>query len=163
MLRIFLIDGYNLLHRIEEFAGSAKDSLEDRRERLLRRLVGLSAARKIRLRVVFDGARCHASRSHFHGLAVNFVPPPADSFIRGIIEKNERNRNLVVVSSDRKDIGSYARLHGLEWMTSEQFWEWLNEAGDRRRDRADEEREGSAPPGWSDRDDAALRRIFENE
>lgn len=161
MLRTYLIDGYNLLHQVPEFAGPASADLESRRQRLLRRLVGLSAQRRFKITLVFDGAKPHVSKASHQGMDVYFVPSPADNFIRSEIASNERNRHLVIVSSDSKDIGAYARLHGLEWMTSEQFWAWITTSSRPQKGESKREEDGSAPPGWTSKDDDDLKKIFE--
>jgi predicted RNA-binding protein with PIN domain len=162
-VRKFLIDGYNLLHLIREFAESKEESLEFRRERLLQRLSELTAGRTLHLQVVFDGPRTVLIQNRISDIQVVFASPSADRYIRREIDDNARNKNLVIVTSDRKDIGEYARINGIEWMTSQKFWDWLSESSKCRRTGAGEDEEGSAPPGWTQQDDEMLRRAFEGE
>ncbi len=161
--RKFLIDGYNLLHLIREFAEPEDESLEARRERLLLRLSELTAGRTLNLQVVFDGPRTVLKREQLPGIQVVFASPSADQYIRRAINRNTRNRNLVIVTSDRKDIGEYARINGIEWMTSQQFWNWLSKALKSKPAADETEHEGSAPPGWTLQDDETLRRAFEGD
>ncbi len=162
MRRKFVIDGYNLLHQIAEIAESREEDLESRRERLLRKLVGLTARQSFELLVVFDGSSLKKGKNHYAGLEVVFASPTADHFIRQIIAQNQRNRELVIVTSDRKDIGEYAQVSGVEWMTSQRFWDWFRGAASRRSKASDEkEAKNSRPPGWTAQDDADLRKAFE--
>ena len=161
-MRKFLIDGYNLFFQVPELAGSDCSGLEDRRERLIRRLIGLSADRKIKIHLVFDSSRSPHGRTDYSGVQVDYASPTADAFIRRLISRNEGNRDLVVVSSDRKDIGEFARTCGLEWMTSQQFWAWVTKNNRRRSgDASDCVDGGNAPPGWTSQDDTELKRLFE--
>lgn len=160
--RRFLIDGYNLLHLIREFAEPQGLSLEIRRERLLKRLSELTAGKSLYLQVVFDGPQTVLERNRIPGVQVVFASPSADHYIRRAIDRRARNENLVIVTSDRKDIGEYARINGIEWMTSQQFWKRLNESSKRRKTGA-EAVQDSAPPGWTEKDDEMLRRAFEGE
>jgi predicted RNA-binding protein with PIN domain len=159
MSRLFLIDGYNLLHQIPQFADST-EALESRRDRLLHKLVSLSALRGLKLQVVFDGPR-PGGGVKLPGINVFFAAPTADHYIRAVIAQEPGRRDLVIVSSDQKDIGNFARISGIEWQTSQQFWEWLNSAGTASPGADKAKRDGSgAPPGWTPADDEALRRAF---
>lgn len=161
-MRTYLIDGYNLLYQVPELTGRQSEELEDQRERLIRRLIGLSAGRKIRIQIVFDTSRLQHGRTDYPGVRVDYASPSADAFIRRLVSQNQGNRNLVVVSSDRKDIGHYAKTCGVEWMTSQQFWGRITRRSKKSKSSITGfEKEGTAPPGWTEEDDAWLRRIFE--
>ncbi len=160
-MKTFLIDGYNLLHQAPGLAGLTSENLEEQRERLIRRLVSLSAGRKLKLHLVFDTSRARGGRTQDPGIRVDFAKPSADAYIRKVISKNQSNRNLIIVSSDRKDIGLYAKTCGIEWMTSRQFWDWLEKRSAKEcTDPADGETEGTPPPGWTAEDTARLLRVF---
>lgn len=163
-MKTFLIDGYNLLHQVPELAGSTSENLEDRRERLIRRLVSLSAGRRLLIHIVFDTSRVRKSRASYTGIQVDYAKPSADAFIRRIIAENQSNRNLVVVSSDRKDIGEYAKACGIEWMTSKHFWRFITKKSSKSRTVAKKsEANGAAPPGWTSEDSAWLLRVFNED
>jgi predicted RNA-binding protein with PIN domain len=161
--RTFLIDGYNLLHQVLDFNPGLQE-LEGMRDRLLHRLVSLSAQKGIKMRVVFDGPFSPSTETLYPGIDVKFAPS-ADNYIRAVIERLSGRRELVIVSSDQKDIGNYASLCGLEWMTSQDFWEWLmippkRYSGDGKSDRDDT----GAPPGWTSADDEEyLRKLVQGE
>jgi len=162
-LKTYLIDGYNLLHQIPELAGSPEESLESRRERLVLRLAARDPRSGSHLKIVFDGKRPHRAGEKRSGVEVLFVAGTADQYMRQVISRHEHSKNLVIVTSDRKDIGSYARTCGLEWMTSEQFWTGLRHSRDKGKKAPSGARDGSAPPGWKPEDDEALRKAFEDD
>ena len=162
-MKTYLIDGYNLLHQVPELAGSPEESLEGRRERLALRLAARASGCGFQLRIVFDGKRPHRAPDKHPGLEVLFVAGTADQYMRQVISRHEHSKNLVIVTSDRKDIGSYARTCGLKWMTSEEFWTSLGQEKDMVKKASSGERDGSAPPGWKPDDDEALRKAFEDD
>jgi predicted RNA-binding protein with PIN domain len=159
--KTYLIDGYNLLHQVEEESGSLDLDLQSRRERLLGQLAALADGRRGKMIVVFDGSGSRNQKQEVLGLEVRYVPAPADNFIRQEIARNQHNRNLVVVTSDRKDIGEYARVCGVTWMTSPQFWQWFT-TKPRSRLKSGHPAEGSrgAPKGWTAKDDEELWKAF---
>ncbi len=164
MSRTILIDGYNLLLQIPELAHPSTLSLEERRERLLNKLVILTAGKRLKLRVVFDGARGGSHPQKVAELEVVFAPPPADGYIRRQITQHEGQREFVVVSSDRKDIGEFAKASGVTWITSAEFWAGLTAAAERSKSSQGGEGEHrDAPPGWTAKDDEELRKRFESE
>jgi predicted RNA-binding protein with PIN domain len=54
--RVYLIDGYNLLHQFPELRRKMEYDLENARESLLARLTGFSLAKNVEVSVVFDGS-----------------------------------------------------------------------------------------------------------
>ncbi len=162
-MRRILIDGYNLLHQVPELKRRETEALEDWRKRLIGRLVAFSADRKIDFHLVFDSSQIRLGSDTFPGVRVDYASPSADGYIRNIISRNQGNHDLVIVSSDRKDIGLYARSNQLEWETSEQFWRQMTATRIRQDERrSDRGSEGAAPPGWTSEDDDWLRREFED-
>lgn len=159
MRKRYVIDGYNLIHRIRSFSTDTAEDLHKQRENLIHKLVVFSALRKIEFQVVFDSTAGRRERESYPGVKVDYASPNADTFIRRIITRNTDNPDLVIVSSDRKDIGNFAEISGLSWMTSEQFWSLMNAS---RVNSTDHQREdGEEPPaGWNDQDDEWLRNAF---
>ena len=158
----YLIDGYNLLYQIRDLQRNDSEDLEDQRDRLIKRLVGFSAGRRFKFHLVFDSSRVRHGRVRFPGVRVDYASPDADTFIREVITRHQQNQDLVIVTSDRKDIGNYARVCGLNWMTSPQFWRKmtsLQPVSQALPSHPDSEE--SAPRGWTPDDDAWLRRVFE--
>jgi predicted RNA-binding protein with PIN domain len=158
--RTYLIDGYNLMHQAPPFSDPSSGSLEERREGLLLRLATYAAIRGTRLQVVFDGPRSASGRSAHPGLSVRFVPAPADNYLRGVIARRQGDRSLVVVTSDRKDIGGYAQASGIEWMTSPDFWAWISRPPRLKGSPDTPDEDASRPSGWTSQDDDDLLKAF---
>jgi predicted RNA-binding protein with PIN domain len=106
----YLIDGNNLLG---SWGGPRGD--DDRRGEVVRRVAVFCRARRVRATIVFDG---HPLRPDMAaqdlGPVTLRVPPPgedADGVIRELLDRAERPRDLVVVTSD-KALYSYAKTRG---------------------------------------------------
>jgi predicted RNA-binding protein with PIN domain len=119
----YVIDGYNLAHRIPAIAAMLGSDLERARERLVDRLAGFAAVRRARVTVVFDGTGFKGSRGQgFKGVEVVYSrsPESADKRIMALIERERKVRSWVVVSSDNA-IKRHARDYGAKIMTSDEF------------------------------------------
>ncbi len=151
------------MHQIPELEQKGNETLEDQREKLIRRLIGFSADRKIEFHLIFDSSRIRGSGSLFPGVRVTYTGPTADDYIRGIIKNNRDNRSITIVSSDRKDIGIFAKESGVPWQTSKQFWQQMTK---RRKPTRAGKIETTDPPKkpstWTSADDAWLKRAFED-
>jgi len=122
----FVIDGYNLMHRLEDIPG---ESLERRRARLEHALRRFCALRQgCRVILVYDGqpGMAHASRadgSQGGGLEVIFSRSPqrADDLVLDYSRTLQERTQLHVVSSDQLDIGARIGALPLKHWTSESF------------------------------------------
>jgi len=103
----YLIDGYNLLHRIEDLSGLLSRDPAAARTLLYRELVALPRLPAARLRVVIDGARLPAEEVPAE-LAVHWTraPETADERILKLLLREARRqrapRAWIVVSDDRE-------------------------------------------------------------
>jgi predicted RNA-binding protein with PIN domain len=106
----YLVDGNNLLG---SWGGPRPQ--DDRRDEVVRRVAAFCRARGARAVVVFDGHPLRPDlRAQEIGPVALRVPPPgedADSVIRELLDRAERPRELVVVTSD-KALYSYAKTAG---------------------------------------------------
>jgi predicted RNA-binding protein with PIN domain len=121
--RVYLIDGYNLLHQFPELRKKMEYDLENARNSLLARLSGFALSKGVLLSVVFDGAgEPDPASSGGRSVRVRFSRPPekADPLIKKMIAERKRDEELILVSSDR-DIGDYARLCGVKVESSQSF------------------------------------------
>ena len=125
----YIIDGYNLIFAEPSLAGLMKDHPEIARKRLLDRIYIFQVNRKHNITVVFDGKiGISANEKHPPGIKVIFTKQiTADRQIRNFIEAVRNPKQVMVVSSDYKDIGVYAKNCGVGCLTSEQFLELLDE------------------------------------
>jgi predicted RNA-binding protein with PIN domain len=121
--RVYLIDGYNLLHQFPELRRKMEYDLENARESLLARLTGFSLAKNVEVSVVFDGSgEPDPASSRKRTVRVRFSRPPekADPLIKKMISERKNDEEIILVSSDR-DIGDYARLCGVKVEASQTF------------------------------------------
>ncbi|MBM3315018.1 NYN domain-containing protein [candidate division WOR-3 bacterium] len=119
----YIIDGYNLLHKLPELAGLAGSDLELARELLLGRLVCWRGRRGIAVTVVFDGTgRAATAPRAAAGVRVVFSRPPrsADAEIAALLAGHRSPRSVMVVSSDR-EVRTRARDRGAKTVLSEEF------------------------------------------
>jgi predicted RNA-binding protein with PIN domain len=120
--RLF-IDGYNLLHQIEELARMLQRDLQGARHRLVR-LTEETAYRMARhTAIVFDGreaGRDAALSSKY--LEVLFSPSnlSADTVIEKLVCQCPEPENVLVITSDRAERDTVASA-GAHTMTSEEF------------------------------------------
>jgi len=123
-----LLDGYNLIFRIEKLASKAPHALEEARERLLAKLVSYRSTKRIAITVIFDGDESGITPSSYrkNGIAIIFSQPPmsADAVIRRMIQREENPKNLTVVTSDRA-VADYAQAADCETLSSESFHQRL--------------------------------------
>lgn len=123
MKRVYLVDGYNLLHQFPELRRKMEYDLENARESLLARLAGFSHAKNAEVSVVFDGSgEPDPAPSRKRTVRVRFSRPPekADPLIKRMISERKKGEELILVSSDR-DIGDYARLCGVKVESAQTF------------------------------------------
>ncbi|MBF0523004.1 MAG: NYN domain-containing protein [Candidatus Omnitrophica bacterium] len=116
----FLLDGYNIIHKMP-FAES--DSLEDQRNRLMRLLEVQrpQGSVKNRVTVVFDGqAGFFSPGTSFSSEMIFSSQNSADDKIKEIVEDSSNKKNIVVVTDDR-DIRVYVRSLGARVMTVAEF------------------------------------------
>jgi len=155
MAEQIIIDGYNLIHRVEELRAVALQSLEEARRRLVFKLQGFLRGKKLRATIVFDGEHVgHPSRKMMDTIEIIYTLPPqkADDVIRRIVQKSTNRRNITVVSSDNP-VKDYARTLGANTMRSEEFY--------RKYLCLEEKFEDSAePPAMSRQELAEWLRLF---
>lgn len=113
----YILDGYNVLHQIDDYRQRMQLDLESAREQLIRDLQTFISRRRIEISVVFDGSSELEKRFdqvNMDGVNVIFslAPQKADPVIMDIIRKENRKRRLIIVTADgeivrfAKDVGS---------------------------------------------------------
>ncbi|NGX45180.1 MAG: hypothetical protein K940chlam2_00323 [Chlamydiae bacterium] len=152
---MYLIDGYNLLFRIEE----SKLPLEKRRDALIAILAEELRPFQFSAAVVFDGEDpvCkYASRTFFEDLEVIYTHTgqTADEFIIEMVEISSNPSLLTVISSDEGLKRQCAHL-GAKTLSIESFITML------AKKRARSNREPTKP--CHDPDIERLRKIFEKK
>jgi len=119
-----MIDGYNMIHRVPNFARFLEVSLERAREELLRKLKSYALAKSVLLIVVFDGSMVVSQGRPVNpgNLKVIFSRPPfkADPKIKDLIMKEKNKKNLTLVSDDA-DLVQFAKSHEAKVLTTGAF------------------------------------------
>jgi hypothetical protein len=172
----YLIDGYNLLHRMGEIRGRAGPAgLEKARRHLLGLLRGAYGAEAAgAVTVVFDAAGAPplaAEEQTYHGIHVRFAvrQPEADDLIELLIDRASAPRRLTVVSDDHR-IRQAARRRHCTVVGCLDYLEWLDRHRRRRRPRPKEPVEKQERPSPAETqhwlhefadlaDDPALREL----
>jgi predicted RNA-binding protein with PIN domain len=121
MMNKFLIDGNNLIWKIPELKNLQKDesTRTSAREKLIFKLQRLSAEKRIKITLFFDGAP-HAKLGGNVQVEYSYERK-ADELIREAIDKLKTKRTTTVVSSDRW-ITDYAKVNGCKVLTSDEFF-----------------------------------------
>lgn len=113
MARHYIIDGYNVIKRLEILADL---KLQTGREALLAMIEGShpQGSDKNQITVVFDGQESLWGDQHSLCSKVVFTSgSSADEWIKKAVEEHEHPKSLVVVSDDR-EIQCYVRKFGAE-------------------------------------------------
>lgn len=122
----YLIDGYNVIHKIPELKSALNESLEKSRNLLIHRILNYQASKKIDVTLVFDGADVgvvpnpYQNKKHFH-VYFSHSPEKADPLIMKIIRDKGRNAQFILVSAD-KELINCARSFGLQSMHPSNFY-----------------------------------------
>lgn len=116
----YIIDGYNMIHRIERYRSLLVTSLENARQGLLLQLSNFRARTMADLSVVFDGQR--SSRQKTYGIKVYYSDRPnnADDFIKRLVD-TLKHRNMVTVVSSDNEVMWYAKNSGCAVVSVEHF------------------------------------------
>ena len=123
----YLIDGNNVM---AQRVGWHRDKAKARRN-LLDELAQLVKAKRMSIRVVFDGEpeRHFADGAVYRGVRVFYAErgSDADERIKQLVEKERERRTLMVVTSDRA-LAGYVRRCGAQVMPSGEFRRRMAEA-----------------------------------
>lgn len=124
---LYLVDGNNLM---AQTPGWHRDR-SAAKKRLLLELAVLVSARKVRVRVVFDGAPDDEFPEGcvYRSVRVHYARTgsDADSRIREMVEQSTSPRDMAVVTSD-KPLGSRVKQMGVQVILSGTFRRMLQEA-----------------------------------
>lgn len=127
--RIYIIDGYNLIHKSSRLKKIFLEKPELARENLVSMLSDFFSKRREKCIVVFDGNLNLPSSLSTPDVRVVFSTPPhkADDEIKKIIMSKNLNerKNYIVVSSDNEIINC-AKACGAGRISSEEFLKFLN-------------------------------------
>ena len=132
--KILIIDGYNLIHAAPHRFQKMIE-LENRRSHLLKILKSSGLLRYDKIIVVFDGQLSDFPNvKESEGKVVVIYSgkhQEADEVIQELIRKEAQNSQVKIVSSDQ-EIRNSARDHGTKVVSSQQFWQSLSPASQKK-------------------------------
>lgn len=141
-MNTIVIDGYNLIHRVDELKSVAeREEFESARNQLERILSSYLASRKgVRAMVVYDSSNPRgnaAGKGSYPGVGVRFAPCADDLVVELALKYAREGDHVRVVSSDRAGVGSQlAGERRIEVLASDKFWSTTLAARGGRKDRA---------------------------
>jgi predicted RNA-binding protein with PIN domain len=116
----YLVDGNNLMHALLP----RNASFEHSRRELLKILARFAAAKKSKVKLVFDGVEDDELPEgiKYKGVKVLYARPgsDADSRIKDIVRRASYKRDLTLVTSDR-ELSQYAKSKGAKVIASQKF------------------------------------------
>lgn len=118
-----IIDGYNVLHQVDEFVRLARTDLHLARQRLIRLIEHTSHQMAPQTTIVFDGRESGQDESlTTKHIEIYFSPGnlSADSIIERLVCKYTSPEKILVVTSDRAEHETVASA-GAHVMSSEEF------------------------------------------
>ncbi len=120
MVKHFLIDGYNLAHKLD--IKITKDNLQQVRDDVRRKVSMLVSQKKCKATLVFDGRGVLGATESHHNIAVVYTASgeSADARIKKMIDETPAKSTLCVVSSDN-EVLRYAQVSRAQSMRSEDF------------------------------------------
>jgi len=123
----YIIDGYNMIRKINSLRAHDAQSLEKGRQALIMKLSGFRLQNNADITIVFDGQK--TSFGSQSGITVYFsnLPNKADEMIKKLVDKNKKTNETTVVSSDN-EVMWYAKGCGCKVERSEEFFKKISES-----------------------------------
>jgi predicted RNA-binding protein with PIN domain len=122
----YIIDGYNMIRKIDALRAHDAKSLEKGRQALIQKLSRFRIGSKAEITVVFDGQK--SSLTSQSGITIRFsnLPNKADEMIKKLVDQNKKAQETTVVSSDR-EVMVYAKGCGCKTQRSEDFYKKIDQ------------------------------------
>lgn len=121
----YIIDGYNMIRKIDALRAHDAKSLEKGRQALIAKLSRFRIESNAEITVVFDGQR--SSMTSQSGITVRFsnLPNKADEMIKRLVDQNKKAQETTVVSSDN-EVMWYAKGCGCKTERSDEFYKKIS-------------------------------------
>lgn len=129
-MKHYIIDGNNLIYKIKKLEKLVKSDNQNVREKLSFMIENYFIQKNVSITIYFDGYENLPIKLNKVKIIYS-EKDTADNKIRLQIDAAKNKRNLVVISSDVKDIIRYAEKNGCSILASEQFAELLNSYSNR--------------------------------
>lgn len=126
-MKVYLIDGYNLIHRLPGLRSEMSRGLEAARRRLETQCLTLLSRKDVRAAyIIYDGQEeGYEKRSSALYVVYTRRKQSADSRILEWVREAEEDRDEIIVVSDDREIGWHGKGLGARWMGCEAFAELL--------------------------------------
>ena len=130
MMRIdwLIIDGYNLLHEMDELARLLQTDIQSARHRLVRMVEETAHNMASQTTIVFDGREAGSDAAFDSRYLEVFFSPAhlsADTVIERLVCKYKSPEHILVVTSDRAERDTVCGA-GAQTMPSEEFMEYCH-------------------------------------
>lgn len=164
-MKVLIVDGYNVIHRVPRFHAILQRSLEAAREGLLSYCSTWRDTRGdfTELLVVFDGDSSVDGVGHrtVRGVQVAYTRTgeTADDRIRGMVDDSPRNRECVVVTDDG-ELAAAIRSRGGRFMSAAEFANVLGRRSSSLRGARQDESKQPLSPEDEMSINADLRRVW---
>jgi len=125
----YLIDGYNVIHKIPELKNALETNLEKARNLLIRRILTYLATKKIEITLVFDGDNVgyvgnpYERKKRLH-IYYSHAPEKADPLIKRIIRQKANSAQLILVTEDH-ELLNFGKSYGVTGISPSQFYQLL--------------------------------------
>lgn len=121
----YIIDGYNVIYRVEKFRSALSSGLEQARNDLVSLIRNYRSGKKVKVTVVFDGDEIgYVERSpqpaRWLQVIYSKFPEKADPVIKRLIQKSQNKRAVVLVSADNALV-QFARQLKAQVLSPDEF------------------------------------------
>ena len=164
-MKVLIVDGYNVIHRVPRFHSVLQKNLEAARESLLSYCSTWRDTRGdfAELLVVFDGDSSVEGTGHrmVRGVQVTYTRTgeTADDRIRGMVDDSPRNRECVVVTDDA-ELAAAVRSRGGRFISSTEFANVLGRQSSSSRCTRQDDNKPPLSPEDEMSINADLRRVW---
>jgi len=126
----YIIDGYNMIHRIPKFKNAMEHSLEGSRNLLISFVKAYQSSKKINITLVFDGDKIGYSEALNQStkrlkIIYSNSPEKADPLIKRLILKAKHKKSLTLISADN-DLIHFCKTQGASVLSPEMFFYQAN-------------------------------------
>lgn len=127
MTPFYIIDAYNLIHKIPTFKNAMEQSLEHSRNLLISFIKAYQSSKNIKITLVFDGDEigyvdnAHQSTSRLK-IIYSKSPEKADPLIKRLISKVNNKKSVTLISADN-DLVNFSKKKGANVLSPEMFFQ----------------------------------------
>jgi predicted RNA-binding protein with PIN domain len=126
----YIIDGYNLIHKIPKFKNAIEQSLEHSRNILISFIKAYQSSKNNNITLVFDGDKVGYNEAQGQStkrlkIIYSDSPEKADPLIKRLILKAKNKKSLTLISADN-DLINFCKTQGASVLSPEMFFYQAN-------------------------------------